>query len=83
MACHSTDGTTEGRSGPTFKGLYGSKRTFVDGTSATATDNYLKESILNPAAKIVAGKEVEMPSFEGVLDDDEIMSLVHYIKSLR
>lgn len=82
MACHSTDGTTEGRSGPSFKGLYGSERTFTDGTSAVANEAYLKESILNPAAKVVAGKEVEMPSFEGILDAEEIASLVLYIKSL-
>ncbi|MFK7847568.1 MAG: DUF6797 domain-containing protein [Rhodothermales bacterium] len=82
VACHSDDGTTEGRSGPTFKGLYGSQRTFIDGTSARADEAYILESVQNPSARVIAGKEVEMPSYIGILDDDDMASLLLFIKSL-
>jgi cytochrome c2 len=83
MACHSTDGTTEGRSGPTFKGLFGSQRTFTDGEQSVADEAYLRQSILEPGARVVEGREVEMPSFVGILANDDIESLIAYIKTLR
>ena len=48
-----------------------------------ADDAYLRESILNPGAKVVAGYEAGMPSFAGVLTDAQIDSVILYIKSLR
>ena len=81
-ACHSTDGSTEGRSGASFRGLFGSRRTFTDGTEAIADEDYVRQSILDPSARVVAGKEVEMPSYVGVLNDEEVASLVLFIKSL-
>ncbi|MEJ2746834.1 MAG: hypothetical protein P8183_02795 [Anaerolineae bacterium] len=51
--CHSIDGST--MSGPTWLGLYGHQVQLTDGTTVTADDAYIRESILNPNAKIVAG----------------------------
>jgi cytochrome c2 len=82
MVCHSVDGSTEGKVGPTFRGLYGSTRTFVDGSTRTADETYLRESILEPARHVVRGFPAEMPSYVGVLGDAEIESLVRYIRSL-
>lgn len=82
IACHSSDGTSEGRSGPTFKGLYGSRRTFNDGTTAEADEAYIRESILDPGARVVSGKEVEMPSYVGILSETDMQSLILFIKSI-
>lgn len=82
IACHSVDGATVGHSGPSWKGLLGATRTFKDGTSLTADEAYVRESILDPARKIVKGYELGMGSYAGVLSDGEIDSLILYIKSL-
>ncbi len=87
IACHANDAATVSRLGPTFKGLYGSSRTFSGGVvRVTADDGYLRESILEPGAKIVTGFErtgMGMPSFAGVLTDQQIESIILYIKSLK
>jgi len=86
IACHAIDGTSLTKLGPTWKGLYGSQRTFAGGAVRTAADDaYIRQSILEPAAKIVEGYErgeVSMPSYAGVLSDSQIESLVLFIKSL-
>src|SRR5690606_38135136 len=71
IACHSIDGTKEGRSGPTWKGLHGSERRFTDGTTRTADDAYLRQAILEPERTIVEGYDLGMGSYAGVLQDDE------------
>lgn len=79
FACHSVDGTTG--SGPTVQGLALSERTFTDGTSATADENYLRESIINPAALIVEGFAPVMPGQYGAtLTTEEIDALIAYIQ---
>jgi mono/diheme cytochrome c family protein len=87
VACHATDSSSISRLGPTFKGLYGSSRTFNGGVvRVTADDAYIRESILEPSAKVVSGYErigMGMPSFAGVLTDAQIESLILYIKSLQ
>jgi mono/diheme cytochrome c family protein len=83
-ACHAAEDTTVAKLGPPWKGLYGRERTFATGTvRITADEAYIRESILNPAAKVVSGYEAGMPSFAGVLTDAQIDSLILYIKSLR
>ena len=80
-ACHSVDGTD--MVGPTWKGLYNKRREFTDGTSQVSDDAYLKESILYPQAKIVKGYQPVMPSYQGLLVDQEIMAIIEYIKELQ
>lgn len=85
-ACHSIDGTTKGRSGPSWKGLAGSQRELMDGSKVEATTAYLRESILNPGDKVTKGynpKDVGMPSYQGILPDSDIESLILYIQSLE
>ena len=85
VACHSIDGTTEGKSGPTWKELYGAQREFAKGATVLADDDYLRESILDPAAKMVKGydpKDVGMPSYRGILSDDDVESVLLFVKSL-
>ena len=78
--CHLPDG--KGR-GPSYNGLYGSKVRLADGTTVTADDTYLRESILQPNAKIVAGFQPVMPSFQGLVTEDQILALTAYIRSLK
>jgi mono/diheme cytochrome c family protein len=82
FGCHSDDGTTEGRTGPTFKGLYGSTRRFDDGTETTADEDYVRDSILHPANRIVEGYVEGMPIYEGVLTAQQIESIIAFIRSL-
>ena len=85
-ACHSVDGSSNGRSGPTWKGLAGSKRKLITGQSVEVTTEYLRESILDPTAKVVKGynpRDVGMPSYRGILPDSDIESLILYIQSLK
>ena len=87
IACHSIDNTALAKLGPPFKGLFGSQRAFVGGVvQVLADEGYIRESIVNPSAKIVSGYErggAGMPSFAGVLTDAQIDSLVLFIKSLK
>lgn len=82
-ACHSADGTTEGKVGPTWKGLFGTKRTFVDGTSEVADEFYLRAKILDPMKRRVTTTPAEMPSYRGVVGEQQLEALVLYIRSLR
>ncbi len=82
FACHTTDGSKS--IGPTWKGLAGSTVSLVDGSTATADDAYLHESIVDPAAKIVAGHTNDMPAtFGKSLNDQQISALIDYIKTLK
>ena len=80
-ACHSIDGSS--LVGPTWKGLYGHEVVLQDGTKVTADENYIREAILEPQAKMVRGFGPVMPSFKGVISDDEISDLIAYIKTLK
>lgn len=79
--CHTVDGTQS--PGPTWKGLAGSIRPLEGGEEVVADDNYLFNSIVDPANQIVQGYGDLMPKFyDDQLDDDQITDLVEYIKSL-
>lgn len=78
--CHTIDGRAH--IGPSLKGIYEHPVEFTDGTSTVADDNYLRESILYPQARIVKGYGREMSSFKGVLKDKEITAIIEYIKEL-
>jgi len=84
IACHSIDGTKEGHSGPTWKGLYGSERRFSQGGKPrVADDAYLLESMLEPGKAIVEGYSLGMGSYSGILSEPELQSIVLYIRSLK
>jgi cytochrome c oxidase subunit 2 len=81
LACHSLDGT--GKVGPTLKGLFGRKVTLADGTTVTVDENYIRESLLEPSAKVVKGFPPVMPTYKGTLRDDDITAIIAYIKTLH
>ena len=78
--CHLPDG--KGR-GPSYNGVYGSAVKLADGSTVVADDAYIRESILQPNAKIVAGYVPVMPSFQGLVTEDQILQLTAYIKSVK
>lgn len=80
VACHTTDGSTS--TGPTWKGLWGHAVRFRDGTSATVDENYIRESILEPAKRIVEGFTNQMPTYQGQVTDRELIAIATFIKSL-
>lgn len=79
--CHSVDGTP--KIGPTWKGLFGKSEPLANGSSVQVDENYLRESILDPAAKVVKGYAPSMPTYQGKLSDKDIDGLVEYIKTLK
>lgn len=78
--CHLLD--EQGRC-PNLRGVYGSRVLLNDGRTVLADDAYIRESILNPNAKIVAGfKQDIMPTFQGQVSEDGMLQLIVYVKSL-
>ncbi|MDQ6669443.1 MAG: cytochrome c oxidase subunit II [Chloroflexota bacterium] len=74
--CHST-----GRA-PNLQGVYGQPVLLSDNSTVVADENYLRESILAPSAKIVNGYQPSMPSFAGQLDEEQIIQLIEFVKSI-
>jgi len=84
--CHSVDGSTEGKSGPSLLGIYQTRRPLANGRSRTANANYLRDSLMEPEKNITLGYEkqdVAMPSYRGVLQSNDVDSLIMLIESLR
>ena len=79
--CHSDDGTA--KTGPTFKGAFGATHKMRDGSSVVVNEDYIRESIMDPQAKVRDGFPPAMPTFKGMLDDDKITYLIEYIKTLK
>jgi len=77
--CHRFD--VQGR-GPNLMGVFGKPVQLEDGRIVTADENYVRESILVPAAKVVSGFKPIMPSFQGQVSEDQLNALVAYVKSL-
>ncbi len=79
VTCHRAD--TEGR-GPNLQGLFGRRVQLAAGGSVPADEGYIRESIVNPAAKIVAGYQPIMPAYQGLVTEEGLMHLVAYVQSL-
>jgi cytochrome c oxidase subunit 2 len=77
--CHRFD--VQGR-GPNLIGVFGKPVALEDGRTVIADENYVRESILSPAAKVVSGFQPIMPSFQGQVSEDQLNALVAYVKSL-
>jgi cytochrome c oxidase subunit 2 len=67
---------------PQLEGLYGNQVRLIDGRTLVADDNYIRESILNPAAKIVAGWQPIMPTYQGQVTEEQLAQLIAYVRSL-
>jgi cytochrome c oxidase subunit 2 len=80
VTCHLGDGS--GR-GPSLVGVFGSTVTLDNGTKVVADESYLRESILTSQAKTVAGYQQLMPTFQGLVNENDVASLIEYIKSMQ
>lgn len=79
-SCHSVDGTAG--NGPTWRGIFGTMERLEDGSEVLVDENYIRESILNPKSKIVAGYQPIMSTYQGTLKPEYIDAIIAYIKSL-
>jgi cytochrome c oxidase subunit 2 len=73
--------SAQGR-GPSLRGVFGGQATLTSGEKVTVDEAYIRESILNPTAKLVAGYPPLMPTFQGVVSEEQIAQLTAYVKSL-
>jgi len=80
ITCHTGDSTARG---PRLEGLFGTSVPLASGESVIADENYIRESIMTPTAKMVVGFPPLMPTYQGQVSEEQITQLTEYIKSLR
>jgi cytochrome c oxidase subunit 2 len=78
--CHRSD--AQGR-GPVLDGLFGKQVLLEGGQTVVADENYIRESIVSPQSKLVAGFQPLMPTFQGLVSEEGLLQLIAYIKSLQ
>jgi cytochrome c oxidase subunit 2 len=78
--CHRPD--AQGR-GPVLQNLFGSQVSLQSGETAVVDEAYVRESILTPGAKVVAGYQPIMPTFQGLVSEEGLLQLIEYVKSLK
>jgi len=78
--CHRPD--AQGR-GPVLEGLFGKTVTLQSGETVTVDEAYVRELILQPAAKVAQGFQPIMPTFQGLVSEEQLLELIEYVKSLR
>jgi cytochrome c oxidase subunit 2 len=77
--CHMPDG--KGR-GPSLAGVFGSTVKLEGGQTVKADESYVRESILTPQTKLVEGYQPIMPTFQGLVNEEGLMSLIEYVKNM-
>ncbi len=82
LACNTCHLDTGKGRGPSLHDIVGKTVELADGTTATVDEGYLRESIINSQAKIVKGYQPLMPAFQGLVNEDNLVALVEYVKSL-
>ncbi|GIW72445.1 MAG: cytochrome c oxidase subunit 2 [Planctomycetota bacterium] len=83
LACHSLDGSR--LVGPSFKGLWGRQERMQDGSTVTVDEEYIRESLMRPQARIVEGfgPVSAMQTYEGVLSDREVLGIIEFLKTVK
>jgi cytochrome c oxidase subunit 2 len=79
--CASCHQSKDFKRGPSLHGVFGKTVRLQNGQTVTADENYLRESILRPRAKLVDGYSPLMPTYEGQLDEEQIQRLIAYLKT--
>lgn len=80
VTCHRADSQARG---PALDGLFGKPVRLANGETVTADESYLRESILTPSARIVAGFQPVMPTYQGLVSEEGLLQLIVYIQSLK
>jgi cytochrome c oxidase subunit 2 len=79
ISCHRDDAQARG---PQLKGLFGHTVQLQGGATVVADEAYIRESIVNPQAKIVNGFQPIMPTFQGLVTEEQLLQLIAYVRSL-
>ncbi len=82
LACHTCHADKPNARGPSLVGIFGKPVRLQNGQSVIVDEEYIRESILNPNAKIAAGYKPVMPTFQGQVDEMGILQITAYLKSL-
>ncbi|MGZ3658885.1 MAG: cytochrome c oxidase subunit II [Bdellovibrionota bacterium] len=82
VSCHTVDGSQK-TAGPSVKGLFGASVAVEGGAQVVADENYIRESIMDPIKKVVKGYAPQMPTFRGMLSDEDVNDLIAYIKTVK
>ena len=82
LGCASCHAGGPQQRGAKLEGIFGKEVKFVGGGSATVNEEYIRNSILNPSSQVVEGFQPIMPTFKGQVTEEQLVSLVAYIKSL-
>jgi cytochrome c oxidase subunit II len=80
VTCHKPEG---GGTGPSLRGVFGSRVPLQSGGTVVVDEQYLRNSILNPQQQIVAGYQPLMPTFEGQLSESDVIKIIAYLKTLE
>ena len=83
LSCSTCHQNNDGSRGPALHGAYGSEVQIAAGGKVTIDESYIRESILNPRAKVRTGYMPLMPTFEGQVSEEQLVDLITYIKSLN
>jgi cytochrome c oxidase subunit 2 len=78
--CHRSD--AQGR-GPVLQNLFGKQVSLQSGETVIVDEAYIRESILTPGAKVTAGFQPIMPTFQGLVSEEGLLQLIEYVKSLK
>lgn len=81
-ACNTCHTNIAGARGPNLAGLFGKTRQLTGGATIVADENYIRESILNPQAKVAAGFQPIMPTFQGQVNEDDLIRLIAYVRTI-
>jgi cytochrome c oxidase subunit 2 len=81
-ACNTCHGDQPGARGPSLNGLFGKQVLLTNGQTILADESYIREAIVNPQARLVAGYPPIMPTFQGLISEEGLLQLVAYVKSL-
>jgi cytochrome c oxidase subunit 2 len=82
VTCHREEAAGQIARGPNLEGLYGNQVKLADGRTIVADDEYIRESILQPMTKLVAGWDPVMPTFQGQVTEEQLSQLIAYVRTL-
>ncbi len=82
LGCATCHHAESGSQGPHLAGVFGTQQKMQDGTTVTADESYLRESILYPQKRLVVGYQPIMPTFKGLVSETQLMQIIAYIKSI-
>jgi cytochrome c oxidase subunit 2 len=81
ITCHSLDGSK--KTGPSFQGVFGHPVTLADGSTITVDEEYIRRSLMEPAAQVVEGYQPVMPVYGGTLTPEDVDGLIAFIKEQK